>query len=710
MASGRWRSVATLPAAARIFVARRRGVLLALAIVLLGHWIVNQPRPFLVSFTITPELNERWRFDVPNLDAALLGLGVLVAGGVAFARATPRIDHPSARVLPDEGGRKALVFGRAPLLLGAAALISSAVVAKRADAMQYAPADVIVWLASLALAAASMWCADRAASRKLSIRIERWEVAALSSLMAFAFAIGTYKLAHIPNRMVGDEGIFWEHAKLIAQGKLRPSVFGLGGYSFPIASEYFQALFPPIFGYTMWAWRFSSFVPAWLAIIPTYFLARELFSRQVAITAATVMAVMPYFLAFSRIGYISSQSLFPVPLSLWLLYLGAERRSVFFTALSGIVAGIGFYTLPAARTAAVTGVLFLPLLGLLKQTTWRRAVLFSGIFVLGVALTAGPYLLTGSHQNPEAMSHKMLESCFCNNFYGRAMYSEAELYQFAPPIKVGDQTIFFNPIIWGKMIVKGIFRTGLAFSHDGLFSEHMMTASLPGPVAALFFTLGTAHGAQRIAERRFSLLFICVVVSFFALSALNTFPPRHTHILSLIPLIAILTALGASSLLIAVGAQRRSPPYIAGLAAIVVVIAVAGAHRFFVVAAERYQPEVDSVVFWEVMDLEAPENLIYVFAEAGERDWKPYLLSWFETRATFQTAAVTDVVAGRLPPINRLLGTRVVFRNALAADVLPALRRELGAAGREHTYRARDGRPNVTVFYVPPPAGAGDGR
>jgi 4-amino-4-deoxy-L-arabinose transferase-like glycosyltransferase len=72
---------------------------------------------------------------------------------------------------------------------------------------------------------------------------------------------------------------------------------------------------------------------------------------------AILMVVNPYFLAFARLGYNNSQSLFPVTLAVYFLVIGLKNKNRFFLWLAGISAGLGFYTYFAAWLGLVILVL-----------------------------------------------------------------------------------------------------------------------------------------------------------------------------------------------------------------------------------------------------------------------------------------------------------------------------------------------------------------
>jgi hypothetical protein len=238
---------------------------------------------------------------------------------------------------------------------------------------RYAWIYPILWLVSIYAFTHITWRWDRNAQKDLSPGFTALDIFWMAILLILGFGINTFALQDIPTIMIADEGSFWETARAIAIKDLHPAFFDSGVYTFPVASSIYQGWILRIFGLNIWAWRFSSVIAGVITVIPLYLLGREWFGRHAAIAAAVMMVSNPYFIAFARLGYNNSQSLFPVTLCIYFFALAARKGSVFYLWLAGLFAGIGFYTYFAAWIGLVVLCLGILYLLIMKQVNWRQA-------------------------------------------------------------------------------------------------------------------------------------------------------------------------------------------------------------------------------------------------------------------------------------------------------------------------------------------------
>jgi len=433
---------------------------------------------------------------------------------------------------------------------------------------------------------------------------------------------------------MGDEGSFFETARSIALGTYRPSPFDLGVYSYPVLSSIWQGGILKIFGITLWGWRFASVLPAVLTVIPLYLLARDLFGRSVGIISALVLLVTPYFLAFSRLGYNNSQSILIVTLCVWLVYCGSKKGSIFFSFLGGVVAGLGFLTYTAGRLGFVVAgfyffVLFISRISKANRDQHFFAIVFS--FIVGLVVFASPHMIHNQKTAPEETRFKMLEGLFLQVDYGKEFYEEDALFIDAPPIELDKHTFFYNPQIYRTLLVRGLARTLLAFHHDDLVSEHFITKNLAGPWATVFYTLGVFFVLGRLRDRRFALIAIWFFSGLFFLSVINTYPPRHQHLVPVIPIVAIMIGLGVmvfTRQLIAlfVREQKKKRVIQFALAAVIVIaLGVSGLREYFVVMPNIYRPNLEQVMNWFGLYNSPEVNFVLVHTEPVDEKWRPYL-------------------------------------------------------------------------------------
>ena len=186
-----------------------------------------------------------------------------------------------------------------------------------------------------------------------------WDIAIVMALVAAFFAINLHDLRDWYYSAIGDEYLFYDHARrIVDEGIVRP--FSQEGVynKHPVMNSVFQAGVMRVFGADYFGWKFSETLNAALTIPAVYLLGHLLGGRRAAVAAAAVFAFSHYVLAFAHTGY---NNLSALPVASWalaLFVLGWKRESSFLLYLAGVVAGLGFYTHYSARAVLPIMVLF----------------------------------------------------------------------------------------------------------------------------------------------------------------------------------------------------------------------------------------------------------------------------------------------------------------------------------------------------------------
>lgn len=621
--------------------------------------------------------------DIPAAVNTLIDYLLLLAGCFLVVSA-----FPLAGPLPDHGPEKpaetASFSARRLVLLGSALLALNFILLWQLHNLSDAPGLVGIWLASVA---GFIFIALRLDARHGVFNgpsIQRLDAVWLCVLFLFGLLVGMYRLQSLPNQLMPDEDSFWNMASGIASGAVHPGFFDYGVYTYPIASSFGQALVLQVFGISLWSWRFSSLLAGLLTIFPLYLLARELFNRQVAIVSCVVMVTTEYFLAFSRLGYNNSQALFPVTLALYFVAMGIRRGSLLYFCLAGCASGLGFYTYTAARSAVVIVALFMLTVLLQNRGAFRSSLKALAMLGLGCYLVASPLLVYGSVRNSESMSLKLKESLFFNTNF--AYYPHDEILSDPGTIVSADGNFFFNPRIYTALITRGLLRTFLSFNVSTMVKEHFISAPLAGLVGAAFFTLGLVISLAGYREWRHYLLLYWFGTNVLLLSTLDTFPPRHQHMVSVIPLLALWTALGLTTVL---NGFLQTFPRIKPLALPLALLAtsglcLAGLYSYFVRMPEKYPPPADQVMAWTGLYANN-ENILAVAADADPQ--KPDI-TWINdpgSQVSFQTIPVTALAA------QRDTRTIVFYPPELRTQVEDILRSAWPGTLASRTFYDRDG-------------------
>jgi 4-amino-4-deoxy-L-arabinose transferase-like glycosyltransferase len=467
-----------------------------------------------------------------------------------------------------------------------------------------------------------------------------------------------------------------------------------------MASSIFQGAILWIFKPSFWSWRFSSGVAALLAVFPTYLLARELFNRRVALIAIVSMISMPFYIAFARMGYNNSQALFPAALSMYLFYAGLRRKSLLYLGWAGMAAGLGAYTYPSAQVSLLAIFPILGALGIRSITRGRQRMLrilgLATVFLLTWLVTAMPVRIYMSHEAPEFVNDKFYENVFFNSLYAHDIFPPNELYRDYPPIVVGQQTLFYRPDLYIRLLVRGTVHTLLAL-HSGLnVTQHYITGALPGPIGVVWYTIGLAVALRYLRQPQMILLLLWLAGGAVSLSIANVFPPRQTHLVAIIPVLAILLAVGLVAMVDVLMGKLRNSHIATGVVTVLVIITAAiGLWNYFVVVPSNYPPYEEDIIGFDAMNLEQPGDLIFVAQTAERMSFMPWLVANIPHQANYSTVLLDDLQQNKLV-LATDRSTTIYCSTEDAAIVEQWIQHATGLPVVPHLYQDRDKR----VFFV----------
>jgi len=491
---------------------------------------------------------------------------------------------------------------------------------------QYTPILAWLWVYILLAQTFLFYRREKTVGTDLSPKIARLDILWIAGLFLAGLGIGAFALYDIPNIMIPDEGAFWETARAIATGDLKPDLFAFGVYTFPVASSLFQGWVMRFVGINLWGWRFASVLAGTFTVIPLYLLAREWFDRRVAVLAVLFMCTSPYYLSFARMGYNNSQSLLPVVLCLYFWSLGYKRSSSLYTWLAGIAAGLGFYTYPASWLGLVTVISVMVTFTLVRRIRIRQALPAIGIFVTAVTATALPRIVYGgSSDNPEPLFYKMVETSFVSDFYGSAFYSQEELHPEGDGHLLGSNEIFYAPEVYRELLTRSTVRTLASLVDPFIVTEHFMTTNFAGGfLPAIGLVIGLSLSLRTIKQTRSILLLTWLGAGLLFLSIIAAFPPRHTHLVTAIPAMALLSSVGLVAVVDTLAnelPQKWNRTIITwGQIGLIAFIGgtqvVTGVKQYFIVMPERNPPLFEDIASWIAWRNEEPLTIVYVGSDA----------------------------------------------------------------------------------------------
>lgn len=173
-------------------------------------------------------------------------------------------------------------------------------------------------------------------------------------------------------------------------GELLPfALRSFGDFKMPLYS-YLATIPIVIFGLSEFSVRLPAALIGALAVFPTFFLTKKLFSsKTIAIFAALFLAISPWHISISRVAFEPSLTIFLFPLGLYFFLVGLQKPN--FLVLSSIILGFNLYSGNAARFFTILFIIFLIIWQRQKLLKIQRQALKAGV-VFGIFLI--PILVT----------------------------------------------------------------------------------------------------------------------------------------------------------------------------------------------------------------------------------------------------------------------------------------------------------------------------
>ncbi|MBK8780784.1 MAG: glycosyltransferase family 39 protein [Anaerolineales bacterium] len=237
------------------------------------------------------------------------------------------------------------------------------------------------------------------------IRKNRVEIFMVAVVVLFAAVVRFYQLGALPRVLDGDEGSVGLSARQTVQGPLA-NPFALWEN---FGALYLQAinLSLKLFGVNAFGLRLLPAIGGVLAIPSLYLLARWISGRRIALIAVFILAFSHSHIHFSRIASVAYiQGTWLIPLELYFLISGLEKRQSWRTALSGIILAIHFSVYLSSQV--VLGVIFVFLLiAFLFYRNWFKSRIPQAlVFLGGFLVTILPTVVYGL-KNPGQFMYRL---------------------------------------------------------------------------------------------------------------------------------------------------------------------------------------------------------------------------------------------------------------------------------------------------------------
>jgi hypothetical protein len=230
----------------------------------------------------------------------------------------------------------------------AAVLLSTVATVVTGNFMNYQRLNYIpvlsIWLMAAACYTYALLSPDRrvdSATASSWFKTYRMEILAVLLITLVAAIMRFHRLGEIPRVLDGDEGLVGFAAKSTTSGELA-NPFALWEN---FGALYLQSINAAmlLFGETAFGLRFMATVGGILAIPAVYLLARQVAGTRVALISAVMIAISHTHIHFSKISSVAYiQDTWLVPLELYLLLSGFEKRESWRSGLAGILLALHY--------------------------------------------------------------------------------------------------------------------------------------------------------------------------------------------------------------------------------------------------------------------------------------------------------------------------------------------------------------------------------
>jgi len=351
-------------------------------------------------------------------------------------------------------------------------------------------------------------------------------VAALAAVARFSW------LDAIPYHIIGDEPRVAAQIYRYYHTELR-SFFQMGWNTWPNLGMALQGIFTPWFGIHTTTLKMSSALAGTLAVVSTYVLARELFSRRVALFAAILFAICRTAIDFSRLGVCHAQVMLWGSLSIALWFRAVNTGYALTYLMSGFVLGLNLYSYNAGQSFPPLLFSWIVISAVFRpsaiRTHWKAATLVG----VGFLLCAAPliYHITDHFQ----FLHNWVEWTH--------MARNRQVVAHILDVWNGQGWEAAKPLVYRQ-----VFGTFLGFTAipAGAYGIGYRGGGLLDHVSSALFILGIAMLFTRVWRREAILLYWFFVNAVIG-SVLTDDPPATVRMVGLVPILPLMGALALSA-------------------------------------------------------------------------------------------------------------------------------------------------------------------
>jgi 4-amino-4-deoxy-L-arabinose transferase-like glycosyltransferase len=631
---------------------------------------------FAAQYLFTGEVFTRLKDSVAWAWTARYGAGtflLLLAFGLAawYGRPDPREPEPPARP-PRAGGRDVRVAVALSLALNAAA-VGLFLLRGESAAVR------TLWLLAMVSLALPLLLPALRAPRVLpgdAGRWAPWEGPALLALTSAGFFLRFHRITELPEHVDNDVALMGVETLRVMQ-RHDPRWFAQAASDHLLSNHQMQALAFRLFGSDHFGLVMLSVVAGTLTIPVLYSLARDAFSRRVAVISTVLLVTSYTHIHFSRIQFGPSAT-FLLCLSLAHLFRAFRTGRASNWAAGGLAMGLSLLTYDSSRVGPVIVLSVVAACVVWKRTEFRAQLAGWGLFLVGAFVGFGP--ATGF------VIHSL------RSFIGRGH----TVMIWSPGVLRHSMEKYHVDSV-AAVLLEQVRRTFLTLHLYGDESPHFaLPRPMVGALAAALCVLGAGIAVARIRRTPHLLVLAWVALTFFLGGVLTADPPYWPHLNIALPAIVLLGGLGADRLIQSLSAAAPSGrvlvPAVLGLA-----LLATGVHEWGVYARYAGDNAGRRVEAARFLDELPGETQVYLIAD--DVSWNDYSFRFFTRDMAGRDVRADDLLSGREKlPVERPY-TLVLFRHEAEVPLLA----RLSPLSKVEAHRDHDGALLFTSISVIPP-------
>lgn len=354
----------------------------------------------------------------------------------------------------------------------------------------------------------------------------RKDIFAILLILLLSTIIRLFLLSSIPTNISGDEVTNLSNVYTILFGHKNYLLSFMGDGSVMGIVFYWSALLIKLFGLnnTIFALRLSFSIFSIMSLVPFYLILRNKTSIFISFISTALLSANYVFLNFSRTAWINMIAVFSGLFLIFFIERALSKKDRALYILSGIFAGISFYSYHYGRILVAAIFIYL-IINLCLKRFEKNTIKGFIIFILTAVLVSFPFFLSIISGGQESILRRPSATfAFSSDKLSSASNKFAD--------------VFLHQISY---TIKGfIFLDGSVMSEGTENSRYLPFKTPPvNLIIKILFFLGIIY----FVLRKRSLIWFFVIFSILITQAMSDLPPNFSRGLLYIPIIYFVVGL-----------------------------------------------------------------------------------------------------------------------------------------------------------------------